>query len=234
MRGEKMDKSTLYFILAESALEPIPTEFKNHPKLQRYAKKQKKSPESIIFDKSIHSFLINDPKGYEKRGRPDLVHISLLSILGTPLCKTGRLKLFVHTANDLIIQIDPNVRLPRNYTRFVGLMSQLFETGQVPPKGSSLLSIREMTLKELIEEIKPKYTILFSETGKEIELMKFMSRAVEYNPLAIIVGGFPHGKFSKETYQCANEIVAISDTTLDAHIVVSRVIYAYEIAMKTK
>ncbi|MFX1518888.1 MAG: 16S rRNA methyltransferase [Promethearchaeota archaeon] len=229
-----MKEPTLYLILAESALESIPTEFKNHPKLRRYAKKQKKSPENIIFDKSIHSFLINGPEGYEKRGRPDLVHISLLSILGTPLCKTGYLKLFVHTVKDLVIQMDVNVRLPRNYTRFLGLMSQLFETGQVPPKGSSLLSIKKMTLKELIEEIKPNYTILFSETGKEIELMNFMDSVVEYTPLAIIVGGFPHGDFSKETYQCANEIVAISDMSLDAHVVVSRVIYAYEIAVKTK
>ncbi len=130
-----MKEPALFFILAESALEPIPTELRNHPKFRRYAKNQKKSPEAIIFDKSIHSFLIKNPEVYEKRGRPDLVHISLLSILGTPLCKAGRLKIFLHTVNNRVIQVDPSVRLPRNYVRFIGLISQLFEMGQVPPKG---------------------------------------------------------------------------------------------------
>ncbi len=229
-----MKEPALFFILAESALEPIPTELRNHPKFRRYAKNQNKSPEAIIFDKSIHSFLIKNPEVYEKRGRPDLVHISLLSILGTPLCKAGRLKIFLHTVNNRVIQVDPSVRLPRNYIRFIGLISQLFEMGQVPPKGPGLLSLKKMTMQELIDEITPKYTILFSETGKEVELMNFMSRIVDHVPLAVIVGGFPHGKFSKETSHCANEIVAISNVSFDAHIVVSRVIYAYEIALKTK
>ena len=229
-----MTEPTLFFILAECALEPIPIELRNHPKFRRYAKKQKRPLETIIFDKSIHSFLINNPEVYEKRGRPDLVHISLHSILSTPLCKTGHLKIFLHTVNDLVIQVDPSIRLPRNYIRFVGLISQLFEMGQVPPKGLSLLSIRRMTMKQLIDEIKPKYTILFSETGQEVELMNFMCEAIDHIPLAVIVGGFPHGNFSKETYQCANETLAISKIPLDAHVVVSRVIYAYEMAVKTK
>jgi rRNA small subunit pseudouridine methyltransferase Nep1 len=227
-----MKEPIVYFILAESALESIPIEFRNHSKFRRYAKKQKKSPETIVFDKSIHSFLLDNPKAYEKRGRPDIVHISLLSILGTPLCKSGYLKIFIHTLNDLVIQVDPNVRLPRNYTRFLGLISQLFTLGKVPPDGSSLLNISEMTLKELYDEINPNHTILFSETGKEVELSDLMKKAVEIKPLAIIVGGFPHGQFEKKTLEIADEIVSISKISLDAHIAISRVLYSYETASK--
>lgn len=227
-----MKEPILYFILAESALESIPVEFRNLAKFRRYAKKQKKSPETIVFDKSIHSFFIDNPKAYEKRGRPDIVHISLLSILGTPLCKSGYIKIFIHTLNDLVIQVDPNVRLPRNYVRFSGLMSQLFMMGKVPPKGSSLLTIHEMTLKELHDEIKPKHTILFSETGKEVELNNLMKKAVEIKPLAIIVGGFPHGQFEKKTLEIADDVVSISKISLDAHVAISRVLYSYEISSK--
>ena len=222
----------LYFILAESALESIPVEFRNLAKFRRYAKKQKKSPETIVFDKSIHSFFIDNPKAYEKRGRPDIVHISLLSILGTPLCKSGYIRIFIHTFNESVIQVDPNVRLPRNYVRFSGLMSQLFTMGKVPPKGPSLLTIHEMTLKELHDKIKPKHTIIFSETGKEVELNNLMRRVVEIKPLAIIVGGFPHGKFEKKTLEISDETVSISRISLDAHVAISRVLYSYEIASK--
>jgi len=227
-----MKDPILYFILAESALESIPVEFRNLAKFRRYAKKQKKSPETIVFDKSIHSFFIDNTKAYEKRGRPDIVHISLLSILGTPLCKSGYLKIFIHTLNDLIIQVDPNIRLPRNYVRFLGLMSQLFTMGKVPPKGPSLLTIHEMTLKELHDEITPKHTILFSETGKEVELNNLMRKTVEIKPLAVIVGGFPHGQFEKKTLEIADEIVSISRISLDAHVAISRVLYSYETASK--
>ncbi|MFX1465474.1 MAG: 16S rRNA methyltransferase [Promethearchaeota archaeon] len=225
-----MKEPILYFILAESALESIPVEFRNLAKFRRYAKKQKKSPETIVFDKSIHSFFIDNPKAYEKRGRPDIVHISLLSILGTPLCKSGYIKIFVHTLNDFCIQVDPNVRLPRNYVRFLGLMSQLFTIEKVPPKGPSLLAIHKMTLKELHDQIKPKHTIIFSKTGKEVELNNLMRKTVEIKPLAVIVGGFPHGQFEKKTLEIADEIVSISRISLDAHVAISRVLYSYEVA----
>ena len=222
----------LVLILAETGLELIPDQIRNHPSVTKNLKVSDYS--SQLLDNALHHSAMINLSNYEKRGRPDLVHISLHSILSTPLCKTGHLKIFLHTVNDLVIQVDPSIRLPRNYTRFVGLISQLFEIGQVPPNGFSLLSMRRRTMKQLLDEIKPKYTILFSETGQEVELMNFMCEAIDRIPLAVIVGGFPHGNFSEETYHCANETIAISKILLDAHVVVSRVIYAYEMAVKTK
>lgn len=60
--------------------------------------------------------------------RPDICHQALLAILDSPLAKAGRLKgLYVHTAKNVLIQVNPQVRLPRTFRRFCGLMVQLLQ-----------------------------------------------------------------------------------------------------------
>ena len=85
----------------------------------------------------------------ERRGRPDIVHFALLEALGSPLNKERLLQTYVHTLKNHVITISPETRLPRNYDRFVGLMEQLFELGQVPPAGQILLKLELKTLAEL-------------------------------------------------------------------------------------
>lgn len=53
---------------------------------------------------------------------------ALLAILDSPLNKAGKLKaLYVHTAKNVLIQINPQVRLPRTFRRFCGLLVQLLQ-----------------------------------------------------------------------------------------------------------
>lgn len=65
-----------------------------------------------------------DPAEY----RPDICHQALLMILDSPLNKAGKIKgLFVHTAKNVLVQINPQVRIPRTFKRFCGLMVQLLQ-----------------------------------------------------------------------------------------------------------
>ena len=73
--------NSLTIILAESALEPIPDELLNNYPSTRLDKKNKKT----LLDKSFHSHLMGDLVDREKRGRPDIVHMSVMSITSTPL-----------------------------------------------------------------------------------------------------------------------------------------------------
>ncbi|KAJ2792009.1 18S rRNA pseudouridine methyltransferase, partial [Coemansia guatemalensis] len=57
--------------------------------------------------------------------RPDITHQCLLTLLDSPLNKTGRLQVYIHTTNDVLIEISPQVRIPRTFKRFSGLMVQL-------------------------------------------------------------------------------------------------------------
>jgi rRNA small subunit pseudouridine methyltransferase Nep1 len=62
-----------------------------------------------------------DPQKY----RPDIVHQELLSVLDSPLNKAGKVKLYVHTEKNVLIEVNPSTRLPRTFKRFSGLMVQL-------------------------------------------------------------------------------------------------------------
>lgn len=218
----------LTLILAESALEPIPQEVWSHPAIRRFSMRRGKHPRFIILDRSYHHHAMKSLPKSEKRGRPDIVHFCLLEALGSPLNREGLLRTYVHTINDYVIFVNPEVRLPKNFNRFVGLIEDLFEHGQVPPSGKPLLSLEAKTLTELIDSIKPTRTIIFDTSGRmgtfEDVALKL---AGEARPV-VMVGGFPRGEFDESTIKLADEVVCVDPEVLEAWVVVSRIIYEYE------
>jgi hypothetical protein len=70
-----------------------------------------------------HNFLLKhkrDPSEY----RPDILHQSMLMLLDSPLNKAGLLKLFVRSERGVLIEVSPQIRIPRTFKRFCGLMTQ--------------------------------------------------------------------------------------------------------------
>ncbi|KAL2058488.1 hypothetical protein ABVK25_001216 [Lepraria finkii] len=57
--------------------------------------------------------------------RPDITHQCLLTLLDSPVNKTGKLQIYIHTAKGVLIEVSPTVRIPRTFKRFAGLMVQL-------------------------------------------------------------------------------------------------------------
>ena len=62
-----------------------------------------------------------DPQDY----RPDIIHQELMAVLDSPLNKAGKVKVYVHTEKNVLIEINPITRIPRTFKRFSGLMVQL-------------------------------------------------------------------------------------------------------------
>ena len=52
----------------------------------------------------------------------------LLTLLDSPLNKSGLLRIFVHTTQDVLIEVHPDVRIPRTYKRYSGLMGECART----------------------------------------------------------------------------------------------------------
>ena len=217
----------LYMVLIESSLELVPKEIWGHPAVLKSARRRGKRPGDILLDKSIHYHAMKDLKYSEKRGRPDIVHVSLLNALGSPLNLEGKLRIYIHTISDYVIFIRPDTRIPRNYMRFIGLLEQLFITGKVPPDSDKpLLLIKDMSLEELLSTIGKKLTLL-SETGELVSPDYVIEEIITSNGI-IGIGGFPHGDFSKRIYRLADKVYSIYPKSLDTWIVVSRIIEAYE------
>jgi rRNA small subunit pseudouridine methyltransferase Nep1 len=218
----------LTLIIAEAALETVPKNLWSHPAVRRHSKRQKKPPQHLLLDRSLHHAAMKKLRENEKRGRPDITHFALLEALGSPLNKEGLLQIYVHTNNNYIITVNPKTRLPRNYNRFLGLFEQLFQLGKVPSEGEVLLKLERKTLPKLLAEIEADYILLLSREGKPKTVEKAVSSLQKKQRPAIIIGGFPHGHFSKITLELADESISVDSEMLEAWTLTARVIYEYE------
>ncbi|MEM1628296.1 MAG: 16S rRNA methyltransferase [Desulfurococcaceae archaeon] len=216
--------SKLSIILLESALELVPQSISNHPAVLKSARKRRKKPTEILLDVSIHYHAMKNLENKHKRGRPDIVHASLLEALESPLNKKGYLNVFIHTIDNNVIFIDPTTRIPRNYNRFVGLMEQLLNKGKVPPDSEKpLLYVRTMTIDKLLKELDTPGFILLREMCARKSIGDIVKQAIE-EKLPIGIGGFPHGDFSEEIMEKSLYCYSIYDEPLSTLIVVSRII----------
>ncbi len=221
----------LNLIIAETALELVPKKIQKHPAVTKHAQRMDKKPCQLLLDRSYHHSAMKNLDNAEKRGRPDIAHRSLLAALGTPLNKEGLLSVFVHTTENKIICVNPKTRLPRNYSRFVGLIEQLYKEGKVPKENSVLLSLESMNMTSLIKELKTPYIVALTKIGDPKPLEEIVKSFSRRQGGTVIVGGFPHGHFNKDVINIAAHRFSIDKDTLDAHIVVSRILYEYEKAL---
>lgn len=222
----------LKIALIESALELVPYEIIGHPAVLKNAKRRGKKPNETLLDTSLHYHAMKKLRDREKRGRPDIVHISLLEALESPLNKQGLLEIYVHTYPGHIIFIDPSTRIPRNYNRFVGLMEQLLTVGRVPPDSSKpLMYVKTMSIGDLLDGIGVSGLILLRESGEKRKVQDIVVEALKNNYL-IGIGGFPHGDFSKEVIKYSVAEYSIYSEPLTTWIIVSRILAAAEDYLK--
>ena len=216
----------LSIFLAESSLELIPNQMYNHPAVISYSKKFKKKPSNTLLDNSWHFGAMKGLDNEIKRGRPDIIHLTLLSLCTSPAFYENKIKVFVHTVNDEIISINNNTHLPKSYHRFQGLMEKLFLTKKIESEDEILMEIEKSSLAKFISKIKPTKIIGLTTNGQKTTLGKLVEHIQENS--CILIGGFQKGHFSKETEKIIEQSFSIHDSSLEAHLVASRFVYEYE------
>ena len=216
----------LYIILAESSLELIPKKIHNHPSVTSYSKKFKKNSSNTLLDNSWHFGAMKGLDNEIKRGRPDIIHLTLLSLCTTPVFYKNKIKIFIHTVNDEVISINNNTRLPKSYHRFQGLMEKLFITKKIESEDEILMEMKNSSLPQLISKIKPTQIIGLTTQGQKTSLDKLVEQIEENS--CIILGGFQKGHFNNETDKIIDKSFSINDSSLEAHLVASRLAYEYE------
>ncbi|WP_309492875.1 hypothetical protein [Candidatus Hecatella orcuttiae] len=221
----------LTFLLAEAALEVIPPEIRRHRQVVALSRRLGKKAEVQLLDKSYHYRAMGSLKDKEKRGRPDIVHLTLLEALGSPLNLAGLLRTYVHTYDDRVIFVNPQLRLPRNYNRFLGLMEQLFQAGRVPPEEDTLLKLENLSFPELVAHVKPTLLVALTRKGNPKTPLEVAEELSASPRPAVVVGGFPHGCFSKAVLETADWSACIDPQSLEAWVAASRIISAYETAI---
>jgi rRNA small subunit pseudouridine methyltransferase Nep1 len=220
------------YILAESALETIPKEIANDRIIQSFCKKKGKTPGNTLLDQSYHHRAILKLEEDQKRGRPDITHLCLLEATSIPLYFEELLDVYIHTINDKIINVGSNVRLPRVYERFVGLIEKLYLERTIKSEDKLLLKLQDGTLDELINKVKPSVVIGLSRAGKEVTCEDVARTGLKFERPAFIVGGFARGTFSEENKKSMDHLLSISQYSLDAHVVTARILYEVEKQLK--
>ncbi len=224
----------LTLVLAESSIERIPERLRKHPSVVAHAKKRGKDPSLLILDRSYHHSAMrtledSDPSITSgKHGRPDIAFHVLLQALGCPLSREGLLRTYVHTVEDRVIEIDPAVRLPRNYDRFIGILEQLYEHQRVPLDEHPLLSLRQSALPGLIRELEPSMTLAFSTVGTLKSMRDACSHLLGTGRPVALIGGFARSHFDQSTLRLADRVFSIDKEGLDAWVVAARLVYEYE------
>ena len=185
-----------------------------------------KKPSKVILDISWHFAAMKGIKNEIKRGRPDLVHFCLLECCTIPLYFKRKLHVYVHTIDDKVIFVGDNVRLPKSYHRFVGLIEKLYSEKKIELDSKKLLEIKDMTFSDLVNKIGAKKVIGFSTKGQTSSYDKIAADVGRDS--CIVVGGFSKGHFSDEILKKIDNLVSVDKNPLEAHVVVSRLLYECE------
>ena len=216
----------LTIILVESSLELIPKSMHNHPSVTSYSKKFKKNPAITLLDNSWHFAAMKGLENEIKRGRPDIIHLTLLSLCTTPAFFENKFKIFIHTIKNQVITINNNTRLPKSYHRFQGLMEKLFLTNKIESEHEILMEIEDSSISQLISKIKPSQIIGLTTMGKNITFGKLVKQMDENS--CILIGGFQKGHFSDSTQSEITNLYSIGNDSFEGHVIVSRILYEYE------
>ncbi len=214
------------FLLLEAPLELVPREIRGHPQVVRTAERYGLDPGEVILDKSLHYNAMAVLPQKWKRGRPDIVHVTLLNILDSPLAGEGLAEVYIHVYDGRVFRVEPHTRIPKHLDRFKGLMAQLLRVERVPPEGDPLIYKVADTLSEFVEE-RGRFILLW-EKGRDATPLEVAEAAMREGRL-LGIGMFPRGDFKRSTLRKAAYTVRIyRGKPLKAWTVASRVLCAAE------
>jgi rRNA small subunit pseudouridine methyltransferase Nep1 len=224
-------------VIAETALELVPEELSRHSSVLNHAQRLEKKSSEILLDRSFHhsAMISGKIKLAWKRGRPDIAHFALLEALATPLYLEGKLDVYIHTIGNKVIKIGPDLRIPKSYFRFEGIMMKLFKEKTIKNNegNKTLLELSDnVTFECLIKNIIGSDNVvgLTSIGARSTAEQVVFRNCIEKKNVkcTFIIGGFPKGHFSECTSKLFCYSYAIERFALESHVVIARIIYECE------
>lgn len=110
--------------------------------------------------------------------RPDITHQCLLALLDSPLNKAGKLIIFIQTHNNILIEVNPQLRVPRTFKRFAGLMVELLLKHKIKAKDGSAVLLK--VIANPITQYLPPHgrKVGLSVNGKLISMSDYVNASV--------------------------------------------------------
>lgn len=223
----------LTFVLADAELERVPQRLTGHQQVVTSAQRAGVVPSRMLLDSSLHYAALRDVPDGERRGRPDLIHFFLLTVLESIANKEGNVRVFVHTRNDEVITVAPQTRLIRNYNRFCGLVQQLFATGSLNTPEPLLSLERKIPLPDLLARIGAQRCIVLDPAGTATTPQDLFKAGERERSIVVVIGGFPSGDY-RSPLPADAERVSIFPEALTVWTVAAEVLAAYRATTRTR
>ncbi|CAG5115756.1 unnamed protein product [Candidula unifasciata] len=155
--------------------------------------------------------------------RPDITHQCLLMLMDSPLNRAGLLQVYVRTEKNVLIEINPQTRIPRIFDRFCGLMVQLLDKLSIRASDGpqKLLKVIKNPVSDHLTTGCPKFAMSYS-ADKVIDVRDVVPR---HGPAVFVIGAMAHGSVSPDYTERS---FSISNYPLSAAITCSKVCSAFE------
>ncbi|CAG9772951.1 unnamed protein product [Ceutorhynchus assimilis] len=155
--------------------------------------------------------------------RPDITHQCLLMLLDSPLNRAGLLQVYLHTSSNVLIEINPQTRIPRTFKRFAGLMVQLLHKFSIRAEsGPKLLKVIKNPITDHLPVGVRKIAMSFS--SKIVKNCKELVPNGE-EPIVMVIGAFARGSLNVDY---AEDNISISNYPLSAALTCTKLCSAFE------
>ncbi|XP_054166383.1 ribosomal RNA small subunit methyltransferase NEP1-like [Oppia nitens] len=156
--------------------------------------------------------------------RPDITHQCLLMLFDSPLNRAGLLQVYMHTDRNVLIEISPQTRFPRTFTRFANLMVQLLHKLSIRSSNGpqKLLKVIKNPITSHLPVGCKKYGTSFK-ADKVIHPRELVPS--DDSPVAIVIGAMAHGMVDADYME---ESVSISEYPLSAALAATKICSAFE------
>ena len=181
----------------------------------------------VLLNSELHKKYIRGKLGMDPFFfRPDVLHQSLLTILDSPLNKSGNVRIFVKTFENVLIKIDESVKIPRTFTRFSGLFAQLLKNLKIRAVNTSktLLKIIKNPVTDHLPLNLKKFGL--STKGKKIKIREFVEK-LGNQEIVYVVGAVAKGNPAMEC-DFLDDSICISNYGLSASNCLFKIIQCYE------
>ncbi|CAG8454926.1 3847_t:CDS:2 [Acaulospora colombiana] len=159
--------------------------------------------------------------GNSKNYRPDITHQCMMALLDSPLNKAGLMQVYIHTTNNVLIEVSPHVRIPRTFKRFSGLMVQLIHKLSIHSTDGNEKLLR--VIKNPVTNYLPTKCVklALSYDATPVRLSNYLPTLPPDHSICIAVGAMAHGSDNFADEWIDNKI-GISQYPLSAAVACSK------------
>ncbi|KAG2469612.1 NEP1 methyltransferase, partial [Polypterus senegalus] len=150
--------------------------------------------------------------------RPDITHQSLLMLMDSPLNRAGLLQVYIHTQQNILIEINPQTRIPRTFD--LQLLHKLSVRASDGP--DKLLKVIKNPILDHLPVGSMKIGTSFSSQSSPVNPRDLVP---ESEPCVIVIGAFAHGSINVDYTE---KMVSISNYPLSAALTCAKVCTAFE------